>query len=89
MDANGNRQNTQGSIRKVAIDHYRALLIETKEEEDYTDLLQYLPNKISKEVNDNLNKEIDKEEIRRTIWSLQLDKAPGPDGFPICFYRAY
>jgi len=40
-------------------------------------------------MNDSLNKEIDEEEIRRTIWTLQPDKAPGPDGFPICFYRAF
>ena len=55
-------------------------------EEDYSDLLQYLPSGIGKEINDNLSKEIEKEEIRGAIWALQPDKAPRLDGFPICFY---
>lgn len=70
LDAEGNQQNTQEAIQKVATEHYRDLLTETKGEEDYADLLQYLPNGISKEMNDNLNKEIDEEEIIRTIWTL-------------------
>lgn len=89
LDAKGNQQTTQEAIRKVATEHYRDILTETKGEEDYADLLQYLPNGISKEMNDSLNKEIDEEEIRRMIWTLQPDKAPGPHGFPICFYRAF
>lgn len=65
------------------------LLNETTDEDDYDDQIQFLPKSISKEMNDTLNKEIDEEEVRKTIWALQLDKAPGPDGFRICFYRAF
>jgi len=60
-----------------------------KEEEDYTDLLQHLPTEIGKEINDSLLMEIKKEEIKKAIWTLQPNKAPGLDGFPICFYRTY
>eukprot|EP00253_Pinus_taeda_P006593 PITA_06593 len=89
IDRECNLQSTQGAIKQVASDHYRELLTKTKEEEDYTDLLQYLPSGINKEINDNLSKEIEEEEIRGAIWDLHPDKAPGPDGFPICFYRAH
>jgi len=89
LDNEGNLHNTQETIRKVTSDHYRDLLTETKGEEDYTDLLQHLPKGITKEINDSLNKEIEEEEIRRVIWNLHPDKALGPDGFPICFYRVF
>eukprot|EP00253_Pinus_taeda_P033441 PITA_33441 len=79
----------QEEIKKEATSHYRDLLTESHGEEDYLDLLQYLPKGITKDLNDMLNREIDEEEIKRTIWTLQPDKAPGLDGFPICFYREF
>lgn len=45
-DGEGNLQTSQGAIKQAASDHYRELLTETKEEEDYSDLLQYLPSEI-------------------------------------------
>ena len=29
------------------------------------------------------------EEVKEAVWNLQPDKAPGPDGFPIAFYRTF
>eukprot|EP00253_Pinus_taeda_P032306 PITA_32306 len=89
IDAEGNLQTTQGAIRKAALDHYNALLTKMKEVEDYSHLLQHLPTEISKEINENLIKEIEEEEIRRATWTLHPDKSPGPNGFPICFLQAY
>jgi len=89
LDNEGNQQNTQEAIRKVATEHYRELLTEIKGEEDYADFLQYLPKGITKEMNDSLIKEIEEEEIIRMIWTMNPDKAYGSDGFPICFYRAF
>eukprot|EP00253_Pinus_taeda_P005038 PITA_05038 len=89
LDNEGNLHSTQETIRKAASKHYRDLLSETKGEEDYSDFLQHLPKGITKEMNDNINKEIEEEEIKRAIWNLHPDKAPGPDGFPICFYRMF
>jgi len=48
-----------------------------------------MPKGVTKEMNDDLVKEIEEEEIKRMIWAMNLDKAPGPDGFPICFYKAF
>lgn len=39
VDREGNLQTSQGAIKQATSDHYRELLIETKEEEDYSDLL--------------------------------------------------
>eukprot|EP00253_Pinus_taeda_P033841 PITA_33841 len=89
LDKEGNQQNTQEAIRNAATEFYRDLLTETKGEEDYDDLLQHLPKGLTKDMNDSLNKAIEEEEIRSVIWTMNPDKAPGPDGFPICVYRAF
>eukprot|EP00253_Pinus_taeda_P033369 PITA_33369 len=83
----GNQHNNQESIKRVASLHFKSLLTENHEAADYSELLQHLPKGISQEVNDSLNREITEEEIRKAIWTLQPDKSPGPDGFPINFYR--
>nr|GEY00857.1 RNA-directed DNA polymerase, eukaryota, reverse transcriptase zinc-binding domain protein [Tanacetum cinerariifolium] len=45
--------------------------------------------RISLEQNDDLEREVSNEEIKRAIWDCGIDKAPGPDGFTYFFYRRY
>nr|GEX17211.1 RNA-directed DNA polymerase, eukaryota, reverse transcriptase zinc-binding domain protein [Tanacetum cinerariifolium] len=40
-------------------------------------------------MNDDLEKEVSNEEIKRVVWDCGIDKAPGPDGFTFGFYRRY
>ena len=87
-DDDGHLQTSQDVIKKATSKHYSVLLTETKEAKDYSNLLQYLPTEISDEIDADLTKEIEEEEIQRAIWALQPDKAPSPDGFPISFYRS-
>jgi hypothetical protein len=42
---------------------------------------------VSKEDNETLMKPFTEEEINNAIWSMELDKSPGPDDFSINFYR--
>jgi len=77
MDNEGDRHNTQETIKKAASKHYRDLLTDSKEVEDYSDLLQHLLKGVTKEMNDKLSKEIEEEEVKKAIWSLHSDKAPG------------
>eukprot|EP00253_Pinus_taeda_P021304 PITA_21304 len=88
-DSEGNHHNNQEDIKRAASLHFRSLLTEFQEEVDYSELLQYLPKGITQGINESLNREIEEEEIRKAIWTLQPDKSPGPDGFPINFYRDY
>eukprot|EP00253_Pinus_taeda_P013871 PITA_13871 len=85
----GNLQTTQDAIKKAASEHYSVLLTETKEAKDYSNLLQHLYTKINEDINENPTKEIEEDEIKRAIWTLQPDKAPGPHGFPVFFYKTY
>nr|GFA04978.1 RNA-directed DNA polymerase, eukaryota [Tanacetum cinerariifolium] len=39
--------------------------------------------------NDDLEREVSNEDIKRAVWDCGTDKAPGPDGFTFGFYRRY
>nr|GEW84841.1 RNA-directed DNA polymerase, eukaryota [Tanacetum cinerariifolium] len=45
--------------------------------------------RISLEQNDDLEREVSNEEIKRAVWDCSIDKAPRPDGFTFGFYRWY
>eukprot|EP00253_Pinus_taeda_P007706 PITA_07706 len=47
-----------------------------------------IPNSITEEQNWSLRKRITMEEVEEAIRSMPNDKAPGPDGFTINFYKA-
>jgi len=49
--------------------------------------LQHTKKKIKREQNTYLCKEPTEEEIVEAIWNLHPDKALGPDGFTIAFFR--
>eukprot|EP00253_Pinus_taeda_P008137 PITA_08137 len=86
-DSEGNHHNNQEDIKRAASLHFKSLLTKDQEEVDYSELLQYLPKGITQGMNESLNREIEEHDIRKAIWALQPDKSPGPDGFPINFYR--
>ncbi|GKB98504.1 RNA-directed DNA polymerase, eukaryota [Tanacetum coccineum] len=46
-------------------------------------------NRITMEQNDELEREVSIDEIKRAVWECGVDKAPGPDGFTFGFYRRY
>ena len=48
-----------------------------------------IPSLIIPEETLRLESPILEEEVKKSIWSLHLDKAQGPDGFLICFYRTF
>ncbi|XP_038971604.1 uncharacterized protein LOC120104478 [Phoenix dactylifera] len=45
--------------------------------------------RVSEEETVALIRPVSEGEIRETVWSLEGDKAPGPDGFPPVFFRRY
>lgn len=48
-----------------------------------------LSSKISEEANRKLITMPDKAEVRAVVFSIHLDKAPGPDGFSASFYQVF
>eukprot|EP00253_Pinus_taeda_P020773 PITA_20773 len=75
-------------IQEAAVNHFWNLLSAERngEEEDETEFLTAIPNLVSEEDNVSLMSPATEEEITNIVWSMDPDKAPGPDGFSIHFY---
>jgi hypothetical protein len=52
-------------------------------------MLANIPELVSEEENNQLTQDVLEEEIVKEIWSLDPDKALGPDKFPIRLYLSY
>ena len=89
IDKEGNMHTYQKAIKSAAYSHYKNLLPETTELEDYSDFLAHLPNLITDEINSSLTKEIKEVEIRNAIWTLHPNKSPALDGFTISVFRTF
>jgi hypothetical protein len=50
-------------------------------------MLENIPTSIYMEENEKIMQRVSQDEIQTAIEELDLDKAPGPDGFTIHFYR--
>eukprot|EP00253_Pinus_taeda_P009325 PITA_09325 len=76
-------------IQEAAVNHFQNLLSAERNgnEEDEAEFLTTIPNLVSEEDNDSLMSPVTEEEITSIVWSMEPDKAPGPDGFTIHFYR--
>eukprot|EP00253_Pinus_taeda_P015907 PITA_15907 len=80
----GNQQ-----VKEAAEQHFQNLYTpdDQGDEMEETEFLNHIPSLVSGEDNTELSKPIIEEEIIKTIWSMDSDKAPGPDGFTIHFYK--
>ncbi|GJS46146.1 RNA-directed DNA polymerase, eukaryota [Tanacetum coccineum] len=47
------------------------------------------PNRLSPDQNDDLQRNVSYDEIKRAVWDCGINKSPGPDGFTFEFYRKY
>eukprot|EP00253_Pinus_taeda_P011936 PITA_11936 len=75
-------------IKEAAINHFQNLLSVGKDgsEEDMEEFLINIPQLVSLEDNESLIRPASEEEIINIVWSMEPNKAPGPDGFSIHFY---
>eukprot|EP00253_Pinus_taeda_P032656 PITA_32656 len=89
IEVNGRDLQDQEEIKKAALDHFQALLTADPQHQDSTAFLSSIESKIKEEHNRDLEQEPTEEEIREAIFSMQQDKAPGPDGFTVAFYRQH
>lgn len=76
-------------IKVAAVNHFQNLLSAERNgnEEDAVEFLTTIPNLFSVEDNDSLMSPVTEEEITNIVWSMEPNKAPGPNGFSVHFYR--
>ena len=76
-------------IKQVAEIHFQNLYREYgSSDSDLTcEFLSNVSYMVSEEENDELMKPFSEQEIIDVIWSMEPDKAPGPDGFSFHFHR--
>eukprot|EP00253_Pinus_taeda_P029550 PITA_29550 len=70
-----------GSIKKVVTDHFEQLYREDSRAVFNTDMFDVVPNLISSKMNQSLESKITLKEVKEALFSMEPDKAPGPDGF--------
>jgi len=58
-------------------------------QEEINSLLVNIPCMVSDAENNQLTQEINEDEIHKAVWSLEPNKALGPDGFPIRFFQHF
>ena len=70
-------------IKQLAEVHFHNLYREdgSSNSKFTSDFLSNIPSLVSEEENDELMKPFSEQEIIDVIWSMELDKAPGPNGF--------
>eukprot|EP00253_Pinus_taeda_P008659 PITA_08659 len=79
----------QEEIKNASFEHFKALLTADPQQNDSEAFLSVLESKIKEEHNSKLEQDPTEEEIREATFSMQQDKAPGPDGFSVAFYRQH
>eukprot|EP00253_Pinus_taeda_P029442 PITA_29442 len=87
--SNGQVCKRFAQIKEAIVKHFQNLLTAERDgsEEDISDFLTNIPKLVSIEDNENLMSLVTEEEISNIVWSMEPNKAPGPDGFSIHFYR--
>eukprot|EP00253_Pinus_taeda_P011568 PITA_11568 len=89
IQAEGKEIKEREEIKEATHRYFKTLLTLEDQPLDNTNFLQQVYSKISDQQNSELEKEVTEEEIREATWSMHLDKALGPDGFTIAFYKTH
>lgn len=89
ISVEGRVLSEQGEIKEAASRHFQTLLTADPHYMENPEFLNIIESKITEAQNKDLDKEITTEEIEKSIYSMPLEKAPGPDGFTVAFYRTH
>eukprot|EP00253_Pinus_taeda_P033736 PITA_33736 len=87
IEVEGKEIRDQEEIKEAAYNHFKSLLSTAPQQTDNPEFLSAVESKISDSQNKELDQDITEEEIRAATFSMQQDKAPGPNGFTVAFYR--
>ncbi|WOL13087.1 hypothetical protein Cni_G21856 [Canna indica] len=75
-------------VAQVALSHFRNKFCSSNPT-DISRHLQGLPKKVSRRDNNWLLKPVTYEEVKTAVFAINVDSAPGPDGFTSAFFRHF
>jgi hypothetical protein len=75
-------------IKKATFSHFQDLYREDKDPNQYPDLLDIIPTILSQHMKEKLETKVTKDEVKKALFDMDPDKAPGPDGFSARFLQA-
>ena len=81
----------QTQSREMDEEHFQNLFRDdgSSDSDLASDFLSNIPSLVSEVENSELMNPFTEQEIIDVIWSMELDKAPGLDGFSFHFYRVW
>jgi hypothetical protein len=88
--ADGTISKGFAQIKAAAENHFQNIYTEDGigNEGVSANFLSQMPHLVNNDINTNLLKPFTEEEINKFVWDMEFDKAPGPSGFSIRFYKA-
>ncbi|XP_026436380.1 uncharacterized protein LOC113334256 [Papaver somniferum] len=86
-DADGNIISDQSQIANILVKHFQQKF-EAQNVDVSEELLDVIPSVITNEDQEMLDSIPTTEEIKKIVFEMNSDSAPGPDGFPGSFYKS-
>lgn len=87
-DKEGRMVESDRGIEKVAVDYFQDLF-STSVPTDMDASLRFIKNKVSGTTNDFLTAEPTEQEIKKALFDINPDKAPGPDGMTSRIFQRF
>lgn len=88
VDANGQEQFSEAAKAEVANEYFKSLFSSTSNA-DFSRIFQGFSSRVSTGMNELLTREVSKEEVRDSVFSIKPGSAPGPDGMTGIFFQKY
>lgn len=86
-DEQGLKHSTEGTITEAIIKHFRNIYVRSTKEFLFIENLDW--NFIDSSLQHALCSKFEESEIKNAIFSFDGNKAPGPDGYTIYFYKKF
>lgn len=86
-NSEGEWRDWDDGLQEVITDYYMSLF--TSSQSDWAEVVDCVPQTITREQNDYLLREIQDQEVKQAIFQMHPDKSPGPDGMTPAFYQKH
>lgn len=86
--ADGVWAETEDDIELVATRYFQTLFT-SSDPSEFGESLKYITEKVTPAMNEALTKPPSDDEIRKAVFDINPDKAPGPDGMTSLFFQKY